>query len=56
MGKAKTNKPTFRITLLLWILLASMPKVEAQQSKRPNIVVVLADDMRWDYLGAMGAN
>ena len=56
MGKAKTNKPIFRITLLLWILLASMPKAEAQQSKRPNIVVVLADDMRWDYLGAMGAN
>ena len=56
MGKAKTKYPTFRITLLLWILLASMPKAEAQQSKRPNIVVVLADDMRWDYLGAMGAN
>lgn len=56
MKKAKTNKPAFRITLLLWILLASMPKAEAQQSKRPNIVVVLADDMRWDYLGAMGAN
>ncbi|EON74968.1 Arylsulfatase [Lunatimonas lonarensis] len=27
-----------------------------QQVKKPNIVVVLADDMRWDYLGAIGAN
>ncbi len=31
-------------------------KVYGQQVKRPNIVVVLADDMRWDYLGAIGAN
>ena len=27
-----------------------------QQVKKPNIVVVLSDDMRWDYLGAIGAN
>lgn len=27
-----------------------------QQVKKPNIVVVLTDDMRWDYLGAIGAN
>jgi arylsulfatase A-like enzyme len=30
--------------------------VDGQVLKRPNIVVVLADDMRWDYLGAIGAN
>ena len=31
-------------------------KEYGQQVKKPNIVVVLADDMRWDYLGAIGAN
>tara|TARA_R110002012_G_scaffold317031_1_gene532787 strand:- start:6857 stop:8494 length:1638 start_codon:yes stop_codon:yes gene_type:complete len=46
---------SFRIILLVGSLSILCQNVVAQE-KRPNIVVVLADDMRWDYLGAMGAN
>ncbi|SFB53544.1 sulfatase family protein [Algoriphagus aquimarinus] len=56
MNNSRTNKPAFLIHLLVVTLLFLFQKVDAQETKRPNIVVVLADDMRWDYLGAMGAN
>lgn len=29
---------------------------EAEQTKRPNIIVVLVDDMRWDEFGEAGHN
>lgn len=37
---------------------ASSQKASADtlSQKKPNVVVILADDMRWDYLGCMGAN
>lgn len=56
MNNSRNNKAAFLIPLVLGTLLFLAQKVEAQETKRPNIVVVLADDMRWDYLGAMGAN
>ncbi|WP_209330768.1 sulfatase-like hydrolase/transferase [Lunatimonas salinarum] len=47
--------------LILLLLLGAMGfltncKEYDQEVKKPNIVFVLADDMRWDYLGAIGAN
>jgi len=42
--------------LVAAILFLTNSKEYDQQVKKPNIVVILADDMRWDYLGAIGAN
>jgi len=44
------NRP-FRLSVLL-LALVSLAPIQAQQT--PNIVVILADDMAWDDLGAFG--
>lgn len=54
MIKIKTNKSFLLLAGAMRIFFAG--QVAAQQTERPNIVVVLADDMRWDYLGAAGLN
>ncbi|MCC5938258.1 MAG: sulfatase-like hydrolase/transferase [Lunatimonas sp.] len=45
-----------RPLLMGLIFLLTNCKEYERQVKKPNIVFVLADDMRWDYLGAIGAN
>ncbi len=57
MTRCRNYNSAFLFTLqAAGLLLFSSPRVAAQEAKRPNIVMILADDMRWDYLGAMGVN
>ncbi|PWJ57863.1 arylsulfatase A-like enzyme [Dyadobacter jejuensis] len=57
MIKTQKYNSTGILSLMVGVVLClTQGAVIAQTLERPNIVMVLADDMRWDYLAAMKAN
>lgn len=54
--KMVTHKstPVFFVTFCLVFFVLTGLVRSAEQSQRPNIVVVLVDDLRWDEIGCMG--
>src|SRR4030095_4505079 len=55
-ARAALLRPGFLLSLLLTVALSAMSQrpAGAARSARPNIVVILVDDLRWDELGIMG--
>ena len=55
----RSGRPRFRIGLVGWMLVvavtagASARVVPAAAAERPNVVLIVTDDQRWDSLWAM---
>lgn len=48
------RRPSFRNTLIVFILLATFGVILPCPAKPPNFVIILVDDLRWDELGCTG--
>lgn len=51
-----TTPSAYGFICLLALTACNTPGKETNQAKRPNIIVVLVDDMRWDEFGLAGHN
>jgi hypothetical protein len=47
-----TRAPRFKNILLIWIVLACATSANAQQQKKPNILVIFGDDIGWFSVSA----
>ena len=44
------------VSIIILITCSSASGQNTEKGKRPNIIVILVDDMRWDEFGAAGHN
>ena len=56
MTSFSTNPAAYGFVLLMALTACSTSVKETHQTRRPNIIVVLVDDMRWDEFGQAGHN